>query len=383
MKLPRLQSRTKALLAVTIPLAGLFLYVALRSGPLAPAAVTVTRVEAQALAPAVFGVGTVEARYTYKIGPTSPGRLQRLEANVGDRVRAGQLLGEMEPVDLEERIRSQAAGLARAEAALQEAGVRQSHALQEARRYEQLFAARTVSEEVLQARRRELQIAEAAVAAARAEVARARSDGRALVAQRVQLRLLAPVGGVVTARNADPGTTMLAGQAAVELVDPGSLWINVRLDQLNASGLREGLPARVTLRSRAGEPLEGRVLRLEPKADAVTEETLAKVVFEGLPQPLPPIGELAEVTVQLPPLASAPVVPNAALRRQAGTTGVWQVVDGELRFTPVTLGAADLDGRVQVRSGLKPGDLVVTHSDKALKADARVKVVEQVAKAAP
>lgn len=383
MKIPHLQRPTKALLAVVVPLAALFLYVAVRSGPLAPVAVSVVRVESQAVAPAVFGTGTVEARYVYKIGPVAAGRLQRLDAQVGDRVRPGQVLGEMDPVDLEERLRSQAALLDRAQAVLREAEARQSHAASQAVRYEQLFAVRTVSEEALHAKQQELRIAEAALSAAKADLARSRADGQALAALRANLRLLAPVEGVVTARHADPGTTIVAGQPVVEVIDPRTLWVNVRLDQLSASGLREGLPARVELRSRAGQAVHGRVLRLEPKADAVTEEALAKVVFDALPQPLPPMGELAEVTVLLPPAPPAPVVPNSALRREGGRTGVWRVVDGELRFTPVTLGASDLDGHVQVRSGLQAGDRVVTHSASALTARSRIHVVDRIAQARP
>ena len=62
-------------------------------------------------------VGTVEARYTYRIGPTAAGRLKQLAVEVGDVVQAGNLLGEMDPVDLDERIRAQSAAIKRAEAA--------------------------------------------------------------------------------------------------------------------------------------------------------------------------------------------------------------------------------------------------------------------------
>ena len=123
-KLP-LQGRTLALLAVIIPLLVLFIYVGLRSGPLAPVAVTVASVESRAITPALFGIGTVEARYTYKIGPTFAGRVKRLEVHVGDQVKAGQVLGEMEPVDLDARVRSQESAFKRAEAALREAEARQ------------------------------------------------------------------------------------------------------------------------------------------------------------------------------------------------------------------------------------------------------------------
>ncbi|XYY04859.1 efflux RND transporter periplasmic adaptor subunit [Aeromonas hydrophila] len=371
-------SRTLALLAVIIPLLVLFIYVGLRSGPLAPVAVTVASVESRAITPALFGIGTVEARYTYKIGPTFAGRVKRLEVHVGDQVKAGQVLGEMEPVDLDDRVRSQESAFKRAEAALREAEARQAYAQTQARRYEQLFAVRSTSEEIVTTKRQELQIADAALSAAREDIVRARSDREGLVAQRSNLRLIAPVDGVVAVRDADPGTTIVAGQAVVEVIDPKSLWINVRFDQISASGLAGGLPTRIVLRSRSGQTLKGRVLRVEPKADAVTEEMIAKVTFDSQPETLPPVGELAEVTVDLPALQAAPLIPNAAVQRMGDKIGVWQVVDGDLRFSPVKLGASDLNGYVQVREGLKNRDQVVTYSEKALTPRSRIHVVDHI-----
>ena len=60
------------------------------------------------------------------------------------------------------------------------------------------------------------------------------------------------------------------------------------------------------------------------------------------------------------------VLPNAAIQRIDGKLGVWQVINGDLHFTPITLGTADLDGQVQVREGLKVGDQVVVYSAKGL-----------------
>lgn len=378
MKTLPLQRRTLALIAVIVPLLALLFYVALRSGPLAPVAVTEAKVDSRAISPALFGVGTVEARYTYKIGPTFAGRVKRLDVHVGDHVRAGQLLGEMDPVDLDDRVRSQEAALKRAEAALREAMARQTYAETQARRYEQLFAVRSTSEEIVTTKRQELQIADAALAAAREDMARARSDREGLVAQRGNLRLIAPVDGIVALRDADPGTTIVAGQAVVEVIDPKSLWVNVRFDQISAAGLAADLPARIALRSRSGQTLKGRVLRVEPKADVVTEETLAKVIFDKVPVRLPPIGELAEVTIDLPALPAAPVIPNAAVQRDGDQVGVWQITDGEPSFIPVKLGRADLDGHVQVVEGLKEGDRIVVYSEKALGPRSRIHVVERI-----
>lgn len=378
MKGVRLHRRTLALAAVIVPLVAVLAWVALRSGPLAPVAVTETTVEAHAIRPALFGVGTIEARYTYRIGPTLAGRLRRLDVHVGDRVAAGRLLGEMDPVDLDERIRAQQAAIGRAQAQLDDASARQAWADTQARRYEQLLAVRSTSEELAAARRQEAALAQAALSAARQDLARARADLEALRAQRLNLRLVAPADGIVTQRDADPGTTVVAGQAVLEVVDPASLWVNVRFDQISASGLAAGLPARVGLRSRDGRILTGRVLRVEPKADAVTEETLVKVVFDELPSPPPPIGELAEVTVDLPVLPATPTIPNAAVQRQGDRTGVWQISDGRPEFVPVRLGRSDLDGRIQVVEGLREGDRIVVYSERALDAGSRIRVVERI-----
>ena len=373
-----MQGRTLALVVVLVPLLALFIYVALRSGPLAPVPVTVTAVEDRAISPALFGIGTIEARYTYKIGPTFAGRIKRLDAQVGDTVTAGQVLGEMDPVDLDERIQGQEAALKRAKALLDEALARQTYAQTQSRRYEQLLEVRAISEETVATKKHELQVAEAGLNAAREELARIQADREALIAQRKNLKLVAPVNGLVTARDADPGTTIVAGQAVVEMIDPKSLWINVRFDQIRAHGLAAELPATIVLRSQTVELPQGRVLRVEPLADAVTEETLAKVVFDQLPEPLPPVGELAEVTVALPALPAAPVIPNAAVQQRNGGLGVWQVHNGDLRFTPVILGAADLAGNVQVREGLQAGDQVIVYSAKSLSARNRITIVDRI-----
>lgn len=385
--------RMLAVLGVLVPLLALFVYVGARSGPLAPVTVTVATVENQSIEPALFGIGTVESRYTYRIGPTAAGRVSRVDVQVGDRVRAGQPLGEMDAVDLNERISAHSAALKRAEAdalaaeaQVQNAAARRVYADTQARRYEQLWDTRAVSAEAVDAKRQERQVGEANLLAARAnleavrqELARVRADRAALMQQRANLRLIAPVDGMVVARTADPGTTVVAGQPVVEVIDPASVWINVRFDQLQANGLRAELPARIVLRSQPTHPLEGRVLRVEPVADAVTEEILAKVVANVLPNPLPPIGELAEVTVALAPRPAAPAVPNASVRRVGGELGVWVVEDGELRFAPVKVGAADLEGRVQILDGIEAGAQVVVYSQRTLSANSRIRVREQVA----
>jgi HlyD family secretion protein len=303
-------------------------------------------------------------------------------------VQAGQLLAEMDPVDLDQRLAALDASLARAgstaaaaEAQRRDVLAKKELAQMNARRYADLASQNFISAGALEARLQEQASAEASVAAAVANLAAARQDRDRLAAerdalrqQRDNLRLLAPAAGVVTQRQAEPGSTVVAGQAVVQLVDPASLWVNVRFDQGRSAGLAAGLRAEIALRSNPAQPLPGRVARVEAVSDSVTEERLAQVAFDRLPAGVS-MGELAEVTVSLPATAESLVVSNASLQRQGGQVGVW-LADGDgLRFVPVRVGLAGLDGRVQVLDGLQPGDPVVEYSEKELGPDQRVSVV--------
>lgn len=378
MKAPRIDRKRVLLAALALVLLGLFLYVALQSGPLARIPVTTAQVQAVAIHPVRFGIGTVEARQVHRIGPTLTGRLLRLDAEVGDSVRAGQRLGEMDPVDLDDRIKAQTAALARARALAQEARLRQERAAVQLRRYETLLNASAISEEITSEKRHESKLSQAALQAATQDVARLQAELDALRAQRRNLALVSPVDGFVLARDADPGTTLMAGQTVVQIISPDELWINARFDQDGPTGLAEGLDAHIVLRSRSLEPFKGRVARIEPLADAITEELLLKITFDTLPAPLPALGELAEITVALPATPPGPVVLNAAIHHQEGQTGVWRILDGRPVFTPIRIGASDAQGMVQVLDGrLDTGDLVVVHSDRPLTNHSRIQATSQ------
>ena len=143
---------------------------------------------------------------------------------------------------------------------------------------------------------------------------------------------------------------------------------------------------RIVLRSQAPVALEGQVARVELIADSVTEERIAQVTFNApaVGQSLSAaLGELAEVTLQLPGSAPSLLIPNASVQRTQGQTGVWRMQDGKPVLTPVRLGASSLDGQVQVLEGLQAGDTVVVYSQKALSANSRVQVVDALVKTAP
>ena len=390
-KLSALFTRQAGLLFCGLVLLVGFGFVVARSGPLAPIRVTAVAVETGHVTPSLFGIGTVEARRSYFIGPTAAGRVRSIQVDVGDRVSAGQMLAEIDPVDLDERIRSMEASYARAHSALtgaeaqrKDAQARKDLAAINTRRYLDLGEKRFVSASAVEGKQQELTSAQAALESAEAnqlgarqELARLKAEQEALHQQRRNLRLLAPRDGVVTSRDAEPGSTVIAGQSVLKLIQPDSLWLKVRLDQGRSRGLIEGLPVEIVLRANPSAKLPGKVVRIEPVSDSVTEERIA---FVALAKALPglTVGELAEVTVHTAPGEPTLVLPNAAVKHTVRGAGVWRLQDGRPGFTPVTSGLSDLDGRVQILAGLRAGDWVVAYSEKELAEGARIKVVDQL-----
>ena len=404
MKLKSLLSRRVGLGLLGLLLLGALAFVVMRSGPLAPTRVTVIEVTEGRLTPALFGIGTVEARRSYLIGPTAAGRVRKVSVDVGDAVKAGQLLAEMDPVDLDERLAALDASIARAgsaaaavEAQRKDALAKRELAAINARRYVDLGEKNFISAGVVEGKLQEQTSADAAVSGADANLAAARQDLKRLAAERAGLlqqrdnvRLLAPSDGVVVSRDAEAGSTVVAGQAVLRLIEPSSLWVKVRFDQGRSAGLAPGLQAQIVLRSNPSKPIAGKVSRVEAISDSVTEERVAQVAFDSLPAGVL-VGELAEVTLALPPQALALLVPNASIKRRVDPSGtqageqaaVWLLDGNSLRLAPVRLGQSSLDGRVQVLGGLKAGDRVVVYSEKELVTGGRIKVVDRLTGPAP
>ena len=383
---------------LALALIGALAYFALNAGPLAPTRVTVTSVKEGRLSPSIFGIGTVEAQRSWMIGPTTAGRVLTVKVEVGDRVKAGQLLAEMDPVDLDQRLNALDAALARAGstqaaalAQVADASARRELAAINAKRNRDLAAQNFISTGALESRLQEKASADAALQAAQAnltgtgqDISRQKAERAALAQQRGNVRLLAPADGVVTSRDAEAGSTVVAGQPVVRLIDPNSLWVKLRVDQGRSAGLAAGLRASIVLRSQPRTPLAGQVARVELLADSVTEERIAQVSFDAAPTGAgwgASVGELAEVTLQLTQTESSLVLPNASIQRVQGQTGVWRLEGGKPAFAAVRLGTSDLSGQVQILEGLKADDTVVVYSQKALTEGARVQVVDALVKA--
>jgi HlyD family secretion protein len=386
---PKLTKQRLVIAGASIALVGLLAFVFLRAGPLAATSVTVYAVKQGGFSPALFGVGTVEARRSWMIGPTVAGRVAQVHVDVGDTVKAGQLLAEMDSIDLDQKLSAQDASISRTVSTQMAAQAQQTDALA---RYElaklnfsrnqDLAKLNFISPSALELRTQEKISAEAAYEVASAnlsgvkqDVIRLKAERAGLQQQRNNARLIAPADGVVTTRDAESGTTVVAGQPVIRLIDPQSLWVKLRLDQGRSAGLQAGLDAHIVVRSQAQNSFKGHVVRVELLSDSVTEERVALVSFAQLPKDVS-VGEVAEVTLALSPVENALLIPNASIQRQGGNMGVWRLINNKPVFTKVRVGASSLDGDMVVLEGLQLNDQVVVHSQKALNENSRVSVVE-------
>ena len=212
------------LIIIVVILIGIITLIAMK-GPLAPTTVQITQLKQSDLKPALFGVGTVEAQRSYTIGSVRTGKLQQLLVDHGDKVIAGQFLGQMDPVDLKDRLQSAQLNIEKNEhlveasqARLDEAKSRYIQAKHEDKRYRDLVKKKQVSRELAEAKAtdaiaafEQVRAAEANLEGARHDLQRTKYDLKAIQAQLDDLQLISPATGIVTAREAEPGSLIVSG----------------------------------------------------------------------------------------------------------------------------------------------------------------------------
>jgi HlyD family secretion protein len=367
---------------------------------LRPTPVTVGEVALRDLAPAVQGVGTVEARVVVQVGAKIAGRVVAVLADQGDTVRPGQVLARLDDAESvaqaeqaeaslqrarmavaaqEAAFEKARAALAAAEAALSRVRATEALARINAERWRQLYAEGGVARADLDARvteavaaADELKNAEALRRAAGAEVEvlgagleMAHHDVRgaeaALAAARARQAdtvVVSPLDGYVVSRELEPGATVNPGTPILKIADPRTAWVTVHVDERETGGIAVGDPAEIALRSLPGRTLPGRVARLQRESDRVTEQLAVDIAFGERPPRLI-LGEQAEATIRSGGARRVVALPLAALVRTPDGPGAWTVVDGRLRFRTARLGVADPAGWIEVVEGLRPGEQVV------------------------
>lgn len=358
------------------------------NGVLGPQKVVAKQVATGTLNPTVFGIGTVQAKKNYNIGPTQTSRIVKLNVDQGDVVKAGQVIGEVDPVDLEEIITSSNAAVVSsqhdaktASAKIKDARSQNQLAQAEAVRYQKLYESGAISKELLESKQNDAAVSEAALASAlsafqsaQSKVDQTAADYRGKIAQKRSYLLISPVDGVVVSRQAEAGSTVTAGQTVFTIIDPKTLWVQTRIDQNRFSGIALGQKAEITLRSDQGAVLQGIVDRLEVQGDTVTEERFVDVKFTDVPSTIS-LGDSANVNIVLPEAANALYLPLTAIKTTNGKEGVWVVQNRKAYYKTVKTGVRTLDGNVQIISGLTPDETVVLTSKTDLSEGTSVRLV--------
>ncbi len=314
----------------------------------------------------VFGLGTVEARVTSKVGFKVAGVLVELRADVGDRVTKGTVLARLDDREQAARAaRAKAAteqadaNLQRAQANVQKAQANHANASTISERRQKLVQSSTTSVESAETAKTAQDAAQADVNLAASDVAVARAaigDAKAQLQQETATldfhTLVAPYDAMATARLKELGSALGAGEAVFTLIDPKSVWVLAYIDESKAGEITVGKPAEIVLRSRPNQRFAGKVARIEPESDRVNEERKVAIAFDALPADFH-LGEQAEVyiaTVTLPQALLAPEAAIVGLGKNRGT--VWTVEDGHLAQREVTLGHRLLDGRYEITGGV-------------------------------
>jgi HlyD family secretion protein len=339
----------------------------------------------------VFGLGTVEARVTSRIGFKVAGVLADIRADIGDHVAKGTILAQLD--DREQRARlakmkatkQQAdANLERAKASLERSQANYANAKDINDRRQELLKTHITSIEAAQTAKTAEAIALAEVGVAKGDILVAKAAINDAEAQNRQESvtldfhsLAAPYDAVVTGRLKELGSSLSAGEPVFTLIDPLSIWVLSYIDESKSGEIKVGDPARIVLRSIPGQPFQGRVARIQPEGDRVNEERKVEVAFDRSPATLH-IGEQAEVFITTVRLAQAILVPEPAIEALRNNRGaVWTVENGRLQRRDVTLGHRLLDGRYEVTGGIPANAAVVTQPQSELRVGRAANVAER------
>lgn len=341
----------------------------------------------------VFGLGTVEARITSKIGFEVGAALVELNADHGDRVEKGKVLARLHDTKQVARLAKATAGVVNAEAALRraEAAVGKARAVlsqkkQANRRKQALLARQTVSVEAAEEAQMGEDVAAAELAVAASDVAVARAaleDARAQYEyEKVLLDhhvLKAPYDAIVVARHKELGAVLTPGEPLFTLVAPETVWALAYVDEAQAGGIQIGQPADVRLRSLPRQMFKGHVTRIDIESDRVSEERRVYISCDRCPETFH-LGEQAEIFISTARLGKALLVPETAIEGYDGSQGmVWTVEDGELRRRQVTFGRRTLDSRLEVIGGLPDGAQVVAMLRPGLREGRAARIAEGAA----
>jgi RND family efflux transporter MFP subunit len=317
--------------------------------------------------------GYVVARTKASVSAEVMGRLEYLGVTEGTRVRRGEIIARIESGDYVARVAA-----ARAEVASTEAQLAQAR--RDLERAKALAAQKVISDAELEDRRTALDVLDARLRAARAQLELAEVSLE-------NTRVRAPFDGTVLRKDAEQGEIVapssagggLTRTAIVTMADLGTLEVEVDVNEAYIARIRNGQPGRITLDAYPDTSFAGRVRQVVPTADRQKATVLVKVaILDRDPRILPEMGakvlflrEASEAAT-----AAAPrrvLVPSAAVRREAAGASVWLVENDRATRRAVELGP-ERGEDIEIRKGLEGGERVVLDPPATLKDGAAVRV---------
>lgn len=352
---------------------------------------TVTVIQSQKSSPTAELTlpGNIQAITETPILARAEGYLIKRYVDIGDRVKAGQLLAELDTPDLDQQVyQAQAtleqanATLAQAKASVEQAKANAQLAEVTAKRNSTLVTKGVLSKQegdqsdsTFAAQVANQRAAEANVAAAMQSASASQSNLHRLTDLQSYKKVRAPFAGVITQRNIDTGALIGSGSTMLfRLAQNDVLRIFVNVPQSEYSSMRVGLPAQVNVTELPGRTFTGKVSRLSGALDTSTRTLLTEVqVPNSLGILLP--GMYAQVHLTISRQATPVLIPGDAVIARANGTLV-AVVDAQniVHIRPIQIGR-DFGTTVEVITGLAPNETVIVNPTDAARELAHVNAV--------
>lgn len=301
-----------------------------------------------------------ESRLSFRVG----GKLLRRLVDLGDAVKAGQVLAQLDARDL--RLGQDAA---RATVAVAQANYEQSAA--DFKRYRELADKGFIGPAELDRR-------EVTMKTARAQLDQARAQSSVQGNQAEYASLVADASGVITGVDLEPGMVASAGTPVLRLAHDGprDVVFSVPEDKVGVVKALAAQPGRFSVRlwGAAEAPLPAAIREISAAADPVTRTFLVKADIGPAATSGVRLGQTATVRMDLPQTVGVVKLPLSALREDHGRSAVWVVERASMtvRSQDVELAGADGNDAV-ISAGLAPGQIVVTAGVHVLNPGQKVK----------
>lgn len=303
--------------------------------------------------------GEVRGRYESQLAFQVPGKINARKVNIGDHVKAGQILMTLDTKDIDQSVEAAAAQLNSAQA-------NQKLAADNAARYNTLYAGGAVSEAVKEQYNTQLDAANATLRQAQAQATTSAN-------QLSYTQLSSDTDGVVAAINGEVGQITAAGTPIITVIRSGEREIQINVPE--NTQLKVGEKALVSLWALPDVKIHGQIREIAPMADPVTRTYKICVAVPDLPAEAK-LGMTAKVNFfQENKEDSSYIIPSTALYQVNNKTQVWVVRDNHAQLVDIDI-AGYVGNNIKIASGLNKGDMVITAGLSKLTPDQEVRLVK-------